>query len=177
MKIDDLFTNIGLYQEEKATEKLIKELSGVKNEGCISKTDFIKIGMWKSPRQKKKYLDNSEQEVKDITKISFACDNEKIKILSLTALNGVSIPTASAILMLTDPENYGVIDIRVWQALHSYGLVSDCESGVGLSLNNWIEYLKIIRTYAEKYQLSARAVEQILFKHHKKIQTGNLYKK
>lgn len=177
MNIDELFTGVDLFQEEKATEKLINELSDTKTTGYITKTDFIKIGMWKSARQKKKYLDNSEQEVKDITSISFACNNEKIKILSLTALNGVSIPTASAILMLTDPENYGVIDIRVWQVLHSYGLVSKCESGVGLSLNNWVEYLKIIRSFAKEYKLSSRAVEQILFRHHKTIQTGNLYKK
>jgi hypothetical protein len=177
MKIEDIFSEIKNYKENEITSKLIHDLSCAKRNGYITKDEFLKIGMWKSSRQKQTYLKNKEEEIKEITSISFNCKNEKVKIISLTALEGVSIPTASAILTLVDPENYGVIDIRVWQVLYSFGLVSSCESGVGLTLNDWIKYLQIIREYAKNYQVSTRTIEQILFRYHKNdIQEGNLYK-
>jgi hypothetical protein len=39
----------------------------------------------------------------------------------LLALDGVSVPVASAILTLLDPRRYGVLDIRAWQMLSMLG--------------------------------------------------------
>jgi hypothetical protein len=84
---------------------------------------------------------------------------------------------ASAILMLTRPERYGVIDIRVWRLLHALGSVRKNSRGTGFTFNNWFNYLSIIRYHAKRLGVSARDVERTLFKYHKEIQVGPLYGK
>lgn len=93
----------------------------------------------------------------------------------LTSLKGVSVPTASAILTLIDPERYGVLDIRVWQLLFAIDSVSRNPRGRGFTFTQWHQYLGELRHYAREFAVSARAVELTLFKYHRKIQRGRLY--
>lgn len=163
-------------KEDKRAAKLIKELKGVKERGFLNPEEFIKIGMWKSPRPKKLYLSSTEERIISISKKAFATNFEKKKIELLAQLKGVSIPTASAILTLTDPKDYGVIDIRTWQTLYNYGVLKKNPSGVGFNSKDWYHYLKIIRYYSRKLNVPTRTIELILFYHHKNNQKGRLYK-
>ena len=163
-------------KETIEAKKLINELKIVKKRKYIIKKEFLKICMWKSPRPKNQYLRNSEKEVISISKKVFSTKFEKRRIELLTSLKGISIPTASAILTLTDPKNYGVIDIRVWQVLYLYSSVKIKPKGINFDFNNWYNYLIKLRFYARKFKVSARGIERTLFFYHKKIQRGNLYK-
>jgi thermostable 8-oxoguanine DNA glycosylase len=175
--MDELFQTIANYQEDNKTAKLMAELSLARQRGYLTKNEFLKIAMWKSRRPKKQYLKNQVQDIEEITKAAFTMNNERIKIIILTALRGISIPAASAVLTLVYPDKYGVIDIRVWQALHRLGYVKTNSKGRGLTIENWLEYLTIIRNLAEQYNTTPRASEQILFHYHRSnIQDGNLYK-
>jgi hypothetical protein len=100
---------------------------------------------------------------------------ERTRLEGLLALRGVSVPMASAILMLLDPRRYGVIDIRVWQLLHKLGAVSKKPKGVGFNFKNWRQFLMIIRHFAKKLRVTARDVERTLFIAHKRYQRGRLY--
>lgn len=173
--IEELIKNELANGEEPKTAELIRRLAGVKEKGYCNQAEFMDICMWKSARPKRHYLKNSKEEIAEITKEAFSTEFEKRKIELLTKLKGVSIPTASAILTLIDPENYGVIDIRVWQILHLYGSVKDNPSGIGFDFENWYSYLMKLRYYAKKFNVTARDVERTIFYHHKKIQEGNLY--
>ena len=164
-------------KENAETLKLMNELKNVKERGYFTKEEFLKIGMWKSPRPKDRYLKNAEGDIILVSKKVFATKFEKRRIELLTSLDGVSIPTASAILTLIDPQNYGVIDIRVWQVLYLYSSVKDRPNGTNFDFNNWYNYLMKLRYYAKKFKVSARDIERIIFQHHKEIQVGNLYKK
>lgn len=163
-------------KEDAETLKLINQLKDVKKRGYFTKEEFLKIGRWKSPRPRQQYLKNSEEEIISISKKVFSTKFEKRRIELLTSLRGVSIPTASAILTLIDPQNYEVIDIRVWQVLYLYGSVKVKPTGTYLNFNNWYNYLMKLRYYAKKFKVSARDIERIIFFHHKKIQDRNLYK-
>ena len=134
--LDDLIKNELSTEEEANTAVLIKELEHVKKQGYLTKDEFLKIGMWKSPRPKQLYLKNSEEEIISTSKEVLSTDYEKRKLELLDKLKGVSIPTASAILTLTDPKNYGVIDIRVWQILFLYGSVKVKPTGTNFSFEN-----------------------------------------
>ena len=94
----------------------------------------------------------------------------------LTRLNGVSVPMASAILMLTNPRRYGVIDIRVWQLLYNMGTVTTNPDGVSFNFKQWSRFLKVIRYFAGKYNVGARDIERTLFNVHSRYQKGTLYK-
>ena len=76
----------------------------------------------------------------------------------LTTLHGVSVPTASAILTLLDPNRYGVLDIRVWQLLFAIDSVSTNPRGVGFNFKNWYDYLRRLRYHAREMSVSARTV-------------------
>lgn len=174
--IEELIKNNLKTEEDSGTQKLTNELKPVKERGYFTKDEFLKIGMWKSPRQKQRYLQNSEKDIVSISKKVFATKFEKRRIELLTKLKGVLIPTASAILTLIDPQNYGVIDIRVWQVLYLYDSVKDKPSGINFDFNNWYNYLVKLRYYAKKFKVSVRDIERTIFYYHKKIQEGNLYK-
>lgn len=51
---------------------------------------------------------------------ALGASDEARRILHLYRLRGVRIPVASAFLTLVDLEQFGVIDIRVWQLLGLY---------------------------------------------------------
>ena len=84
---------------------------------------------------------------------------------------------ASSILMLTNPNRYGVIDIRVWQLLFKMGSVTRNPEGIGFDFKQWYRYLMIIRHFANKYGVGARDVERTLFRVHARYQEATLYKK
>jgi hypothetical protein len=84
--------------------------------GYLLKEEFVGICIWKTERQKKRYLENSDKYVKKITKEAFgAPEKDRVKILD--RLEGVGVPVASAILTVVFPETYCIIDYRAWRAL------------------------------------------------------------
>jgi hypothetical protein len=102
--------------------------------------------------------------------------SERRRFQALTTLNGVSVPMASAILMLLQPRRYGVIDIRVWQVLYAMRAVTKKSSGVGFNFNNWYQFLMITRYFAKELRVGARDVERSLFLAHQAYQRGTLYR-
>ena len=162
-------------EEVPKTIVLINKLKDVKKRGYFTKREFLEMCMWKSPRPKKHYMKNSEENILSISKKVFSTKFEKRRIELLTRLNGVSIPTASAILTLIDSKNYGVIDIRVWQILYLYGAVKVKPKGINFNFKNWYNCLMKLRYYSKKFHVSARDIDRILFFAHKDTQQGNLY--
>jgi hypothetical protein len=173
--IQALISNELLKGEHAPTRALITTLRKVKKRGYFTKVEFIEMCRWKSARPLRHYTSNSEERIRLVSKKVFATQFEKRRIELLTSLRGVSVPVASAILMLTDPKNYGVIDIRVWQLLYLYGSVKTKPTGKNFSVANWYTYLMKIRYFARRFKSTARQIERTLFEYHKTIQEGNLY--
>jgi hypothetical protein len=161
---------------DEATTNLFKLAASIKKKGFISKDLGLKILKWKSPRPIRHYGKNSKADFEMITKIAFKQKDEKIKIHILTALTGVNYPGASAILMFYAPNQYPVIDIRVWKQLYSSGLLTENPKGQNFTLTQWEIYLNVIRQIAKELALTPRQVEKRLFDHDKKYQIGTLYK-
>ena len=78
-------------------------------------------------------------------------------------------------MALTDPKRYAVIDIRVWQLLYALKSVGSNPDGVGFTFNNWYQYLKKLRYWADYFGVPVRLVEYTLFLYHQEIQEGTLY--
>ena len=107
----DLLVRVTMVEEDQETGNLIDRLAHVKSDHALSRTEFLDICYWKSPRSIHHCRKNSTQSIKRASREVFQTPNEQRKMELLTTLKGVSIPTASAILTLTDPDRYGVI---VW---------------------------------------------------------------
>lgn len=161
--------------EDPATADLIRRLRRVRRDGEFSRAEFLEMCRWKSPRAIRHYKRNSPATIHRVSRAVLATRSERKRMELLTSLKGVSIPTASAILTLIDPERYGVLDIRVWQLLFAIDSVRRNPRGRGFTFAQWHQYLRELRHYAREFRVSARAVELTLFRYHRKIQKGRLY--
>ena len=161
--------------EDQTTSGLFKELKNIKAEGFLTKQQLLLILRWKSPRPLHHYELNDDKSVREITKLAFATKDDKLKIHILTALCGVKYPSASAILMFYDSKKYPVLDIRVWRQLYKHKLVSENAKGQNFTLNQWEDYLKVIRDLGKSLNLTARQTEKRIFDHDRETQEGRLY--
>ena len=130
---------------------------------------------WKSPRAQQHYLRNRPAHIREASRLALAARSERRRIGHLLTLHGVSVPVASAILTLLDPQRYGVLDIRAWQMLYSVRGVDANPAGRGFTVGQWIHYLETLRRHARRLRASARAVEYTLFLCHRRRQRGLLY--
>ncbi len=175
--LGDLLAHVSIVDEDPETSKIIKRLEHVKADRELSRGEFLDICYWKSPRSIRQWERNSAKAVERTSQQAFRTRSEKQKLILLTSLHGVSIPTASAILTLTNPRRYGVIDIRVWQLLYRLGSVKQNPGGQGFRFNHWFHYLQILRYHAQRLKVPVRLVELTLFKFHQDHQAGTLYRR
>lgn len=161
--------------EDPDTAETIRALKPAAKRGFFLPMELEMVCMWKSPRAIRHIRRNDLGAVQDVTRAALRTKDEGQRLQELTKLWGVSVPMASAILMLTDPKRYGVIDIRVWQLLHTMGAVNRTPSGIGFDSKNWNQFLSIIRSYAKQFEVTARDIERALFLAHKEYQKGLLY--
>ena len=91
----------------------------VKEKGFLSKEQFLKVCLWKTERSKSRCEKNDEQLIKDITTIALNHPNERLRIESLTLLDGVLWPTASVFLHFFHKDKDPILDFR---ALWSLGV-------------------------------------------------------
>ena len=158
--ITEFKENISFYIDNFNIElQLFKKGVEIKQRGYLTKTEFLNICLWKSRRPKNLYILNSEDEIKNCTKLALAEKDELLKIKHLTSLKGVLIPTASAILSITNPKDYPIIDVRCVNALKHLGII-DLKI---INDKNWLIYLDIIRKMSIELNLTCREVEKGLF--------------
>jgi hypothetical protein len=162
-------------EESPATQQLIRELRVVRRRGYLTRREFLTICRWKSPRAIRLCESNSTDRIRRQSATALASRSERTRFEALIDLHGVGAPTASAILTLTNPRRYGVLDIRVWQLLHEFGSVTTKAGGVGFDFDDWHDYLFVLRDHARRLGASVREVEYTLFLYHQRIQTGRLY--
>jgi hypothetical protein len=162
--------------EDEPTAALVRKLRHVKRAKQFSWSEFIKMCRWKSPRARPHYERNTPAAIRRTSREVLSTRDERRRLELLTNLKGVSVPTASAILTLIDPERYGVIDIRAWQLLFQIGSVKRKPGGSGFRFADWEEYLSILRRHARALRVPVRRVEYTLFDYHRKTQKGRLYR-
>ena len=161
--------------EDPPTAALIHRLRPTRRRGYLTKGELEAICRWKSPRAIGRVRSNSHHRVREATATALATKRERERLQALIELQGVSVPTASAILTLLDPERYGVIDIRVWQVLHRLGVVIGNPAGTHFTVTQWECFLALIRSFAGVFGVPVRDIERTLFLVHRKYQDGRLY--
>ncbi len=169
MKIPEIKKYIELFDTENYLFKVIGP--NVKKRGYYQFDEFYKICMWKSSRQKQRYIRNKDT-VQKVSKRAFTEKDERQKMEILCELEGVSVPTASALLTIVHPDRYAVIDVRCLETLKTMG----CDIGKYPFVNNWIKYLKIMREWAKENGVTPRELDMALFSIHRESLEGQDYK-
>ncbi len=166
MQINKAKNYLDLYNIEEYLFKVIGPR--IRERGFVEFDDFYQICMWKSARQKQNYLKNKNA-IEDISRKAFAEKDELLKMKQLLELKGVGIPMASAILTIVFPDKYAVIDVRCIQMLNKLGI----KIKETITINRWLEYLKIMRELARENNFTPRQIDQILFSMHREMLEKN----
>lgn len=138
----------------------------MRGRGFARRREILEIARWKSPRRANLVDKNPDGVVEGITGLAFGLMRSapEYAARSLDILDGVGIPTASAILTVADPQDFGIIDIRAWQALSR-----QCPSRFpwkeysGFSSKDYRCYLETIRDLASASGLSCREIDMALW--------------
>ncbi len=158
-----------------------KASSVFQDRGYLFKEEFLSIAMWKTSRQRRNYIKNSEE---DIKRISSEVINQHLKpeerLEILTKLKGVGVPVASALLTVIFPREYCVVDYRAWRALlwlirnrlqdypHFHDAIENFRN-YNISIDSYVSYyLPTIQELGEEYNMTPREVEMALWMYDKK---------
>jgi hypothetical protein len=103
-------------------EKVLNQVGPqVRARGYYLPADLLAVGEWKLrrsywPKHKAELESNSDERIRDITSAALAAPLP-IRHEILTRLKGVGTPVASALLMVWNPEEHTVIDVRARDSL------------------------------------------------------------
>ncbi|MEK9180525.1 MAG: hypothetical protein AAB897_03880 [Patescibacteria group bacterium] len=122
----------------------------------MDKGTFVRLGRWKTQRQIKNYLRNSDELIRLITRKALRAQDEKIRIETLMELHGVSWAVASVILHFAFPDEYPILDFR---AIWSLGF----KQPKSYNFNFWQEYVERFRRLCKATDLPARTVDRGLW--------------
>ena len=150
--------------EETALERSIfSELSNkVRSSGELEPDDFFKICEWKSTRTKTLVRTNPHEHIRDVTRLAFS-SRESLRVPLLCILNGVRVPTASAILTVWQPNEYTVYDVRVCDAMLSLSHKLLTDQVVEDARKSYSKYLDVARKIAIELQVSLRDLDKTLW--------------
>ena len=126
--------------------------------GYLTKQELHTIARWKSPRRAALTLENTDDFIKEITEGAFISTGDWTKLLTLTQLQGIGQPTASAILHLYDEGKYPILDIH---ALWSVGR----QWKKRVSYPFWLDYIELCRDIANRNNVSMRELDRALWKY------------
>ena len=145
-------------EKNRAREEYLTGLkSDIQARGYLIKDELREVARWKSPRRAALTLENTDDFIKEITEMAFTATDDWTKLLTLTQLQGIGQPTASAILHLYDEGQYPILDIH---ALWAVGL----EWTARASYPFWLEYIQFCRDTANHNGVSMRDLDRALWK-------------
>ncbi len=118
------------FKETDEIKQYLSSLRKLRKPLYLNYQEFDRILKWKLRdqygRQEHIRQENTDIIVKDITTLALNISHEdsdyelELRLNVLVALRGVAIPVASAVLALTYPEYYAVIDFRGWRQIFGF---------------------------------------------------------
>ena len=129
----------------------------------LSREDFLALCAWKSPRSRPRCERNDEAFVRAVTSAALTTTSERLRIEVLMLLEGVSWPTASAILHFGFRNRYPVLDYR---AVWSLGVDGPPRYDYAF----WAGYAGCCRTLAKTAGVDLRTLDKALWQYSKENQ-------
>ncbi|MEQ9177453.1 MAG: hypothetical protein RIF44_01810 [Nitratireductor sp.] len=110
----DQILNFASRYDYDGDGEIVSRMKAAANRGYMMRDDLIAVARWKWRGGRTRQLcgQNTEAEVEEITRVSFAAESERLRIGSLLALRGVQWPMASVILHFAFPDRYPILDVR-----------------------------------------------------------------
>jgi len=136
--------------------RLLAEVGpAVRARGFYEPGELAEVAGWKTQRSKSRIAGNSPDDVRDITALAFSAP-ERVQHRVLTLLDGVRVPTATALLAVVFPDRHTILDVRSTEALARLG-VWDGASG-------YRTYLDACRRLADGAGVDLRTLDRALWR-------------
>jgi hypothetical protein len=148
-----------LNENEKKLEREIEEVIGptVQERGYYTKDQLLILAHWKSHWIVHHCKKNSEDYVREVTRIALSASQERIRVESLYLLDGVGLPMASVLLHFGFKNLYPILDFR---ALWSLGIEDPKHN-----FNLWWAYTEFCRKLSAKHEVSMRTLDRALWRY------------
>lgn len=151
-----------MSEAERQSETRLENMIGpeARAAGYLTKSAFLDLCRWKSPRPQRLQEGNASDYVEAVTRTSLSTPHERLRIEVLTLLRGVDWRTASAILHIAHKDPYPILDFR---AVGSLGQ----EAPSQCNFQFWWDYVQFCRQTAGKYGVSMRTLDRALWRYDK----------
>jgi hypothetical protein len=126
----------------------------------LTRSDFLFLCRWKSPRSRPRVERNSESFIRAVTRTAFSTPDERLRMEVLTLLEGVNWPTASVILHFGHRDPYPILD---WRALWSLGVGKPSS----YRFDFWWDYVQVCRRLADENACTMRMLDRALWQYSK----------
>jgi len=133
---------------------------------------FERIAKWKLRRQSGRTQKHREKTTPELVALLSKCCwqalhadravKARIRLHIMTGLPGVGIGLASALLALTWPGEYGIVDFRVWEVLYRVGKVNFTET-------DWLRYAEDLWQLSEETGYPPQTIDYLLWKAYEEI--------
>jgi hypothetical protein len=146
----------------------------VRSRGSLTLPEFLTIGYWKAPRQLSNYRKNEHNDegmtVPDVTGVALSdVTLDSMRPNALSALSGVRVPVASALLTVWHPHDFTIIDVWALKTLsaarESIGGTSFSDHGQPWWEDHYDDYLLACKAIVARVKpFTLRDVDRALWK-------------
>ena len=153
----------GLYYLEQYLFEIVSDRFA--EEQTLTPYDFFAIIVWKSNRSKMNVRDGllaAGKSPADVMADVVAADTPRGKIETLLQIRGIGAPIASAILTVCYPDEFTVLDDRVWRTLKQ-ARVDGLPDYSPSSPEDYIRYCQVCRRLAAERGMSLRDLDRALW--------------
>lgn len=159
----NIYTEYQTPKGQAREQQVIGLRDGIQERGYLTRDELHKVAYWKTRNifgRADLTLDNQDGFIREITQRAFTPIDDFEKLQSLTKLQGVGEPVASAILHLYNKEQYPILDPH---ALWSSGLEWERRNSYPRGL--WLEYIKFCRDIANRNGKDMRTLDRALWRY------------
>jgi hypothetical protein len=130
--------------------------AGARARGHYTRDEFLLVCAWKTERSRSKVASNSDTAIELATGRALRVKDEGKRMEALISLDGVGVPTASALLFFAFPTDYPILDVR---ALESLGQ----KARTAYPVEYWLDYLLTCRRIAGEAGVPIRTLDKALW--------------
>jgi len=155
------------YSDRAKDDALAKPVAAARAGGFLTKSEFLSLCEWKSPRTRPRCAANDEAYIREITALALSpSTSSRLAIESLTLLSGVKWPTASVVLHFCHRDPYPILDFRALWSL-------TCPVPATYSFPFWSSYTTYTRELARKLGWEMRKLDRALWQYSKDHQKSD----
>jgi hypothetical protein len=149
-----VYRGVQTLWEREREDRLIGLVDDIQKRGEMTREELLDVQMWKSRHRITLIEENTDLEIRAITRDAFEATDDWKKISLLTGLSGMHVPRASVVLHLYDKKPFPMADRY---AKKSIGFSRSYTQSF------WRSYCKFTRDIAKRNGFTMRTLDRALW--------------